>query len=75
MESETLEFHSPLNTGNSSLPPFKLFKLPPARGSRTARYVFYFGGYFGPINQSTRKPTLSVGEEIRVDTPGRHRGS
>ena len=52
------------------LPPFKLFKLPPARGSRTARYVFYFSGYFGPINQSTRKPTLSVGGEITQILPG-----
>ena len=52
------------------LPPFKLFKLPPERGTSKPRYIFYTDGSYGPMNQSTIKPTLSAGGGFTQILPG-----
>jgi uncharacterized protein len=43
------------------LPPFKLYELPPVKGSSEKRHIFYADDAYGPMNQGEDKPHLGGG--------------
>jgi len=43
------------------MPPYKLFELPPKKGGKGKRYIFYSDNSYGPMNQDHKKPAIGRG--------------